>query len=37
MPLHEWLSQVLKNENPLETVHELLGVQINTRDINNDG
>lgn len=27
MPLHEWLSQVIKNENPLETVHELLGVQ----------
>lgn len=27
MPLHEWLSQVIKNDNPLETVHELLGVQ----------
>ena len=27
MPLHEWLSQVIKNDNPLETVHELLGIQ----------
>lgn len=36
MPLHEWLSQVLKNEKPLETVHELLGVQTNTSDTNND-
>lgn len=27
MPLHEWLNHVIKNENPLETVHELLGVQ----------
>ncbi len=25
--LHEWLSQVIKNDDPLETVHELLGVQ----------
>ena len=37
MPLHEWLSQVIKNENPLETVHELLGVQKNNHDTNNDG
>ncbi|TCB50765.1 type VI secretion system protein TssA [Acinetobacter sp. ANC 4779] len=36
MPLHEWLSQVIKNENPLETVHELLGVQKNNHDTNND-
>jgi type VI secretion system protein ImpA len=37
MPLHEWLSQVIKNENPLETVHELLGVQKNNHDTNNNG
>ncbi|MCW8040442.1 MULTISPECIES: type VI secretion system protein TssA [Acinetobacter] len=36
MPLHEWLAQVLKNEKPLETVHELLGVQANTHDSNNE-
>ncbi|CAB1221464.1 type VI secretion system protein TssA [Acinetobacter bouvetii] len=36
LPLHEWLTQVIKNENPLETVHELLGVQKNTHDTNND-
>ncbi|NNH00194.1 type VI secretion system protein TssA [Acinetobacter sp. ANC 5414] len=36
IPLHEWLSQVIKNENPLETVHELLGVQKNNHDTNND-
>ncbi|MNR83341.1 hypothetical protein D3C72_141170 [compost metagenome] len=26
MPLHEWLNQVIKNENPLHNVQELLGV-----------
>ena len=26
MPLHEWLTKVIKNENPLEHLHELLGV-----------
>ncbi|ATO20571.1 type VI secretion system protein TssA [Acinetobacter sp. LoGeW2-3] len=31
MPLHEWLAQVIKNENPLEQVQELLGVH----DMNN--
>lgn len=36
MPLHEWLSQVIQNENPLETVHELLGVQKNNHDTNSD-
>lgn len=36
MPLHEWLSQVIKNENPLETVRELLGVQNNIHNTNND-
>ena len=36
MPLHEWLSQVIKNENPLETVHELLGVQKNNHETNNN-
>ncbi|WP_216934132.1 type VI secretion system protein TssA [Acinetobacter sp. BY484] len=29
MPLHEWLAQVIKNENPVEHVHELLGVHTN--------
>ena len=30
MPLHEWLAQVIKNDNnPLETVQELLGVKNN--------
>jgi len=27
LPLHEWLDQVIKNDNPLEAIHELLGVQ----------
>jgi type VI secretion system protein ImpA len=36
MTLHEWLAQVLKNEKPLESVHELLGVQANTHDSNNE-
>lgn len=27
MPLHEWLAQVIKSDNPLESVQELLGVQ----------
>ena len=27
MPLHEWLAQVIKNDNPLESVQELLGVK----------
>lgn len=36
LPLHEWLSQVIKNENPLENVHELLGVQKNINNSNND-
>lgn len=31
MPLHEWLAHVIKNENPLEQVQELLGVP----DMNN--
>lgn len=34
MPLHEWLIQVIKNENPLENVQEMLGVQNN--DANNN-
>ena len=37
IPLHEWLSQVIKNEKPLETVHEILGVQKNNHDTNNNG
>lgn len=27
MPLHEWLSQVIKDEHPLQMVQEMLGVQ----------
>lgn len=34
MPLHEWLAQVIKNDNPLESVQELLGVQNNSHDSN---
>lgn len=34
MPLHEWLAQVIKNDNPLEAVQELLGVQNNSNDTN---
>ena len=34
MPLHEWLAQVIKNDNPLEAVHELLGVQQNRQESN---
>lgn len=30
MPLHEWLNQVIKNDQPLESIHELLGIQQNT-------
>lgn len=29
MPLHEWLAQVIKNDSPLESVQELLGVSQN--------
>ncbi|OTG67798.1 type VI secretion protein [Acinetobacter sp. ANC 4470] len=36
LPLHQWLAQVIKDENPLETLHELLGVQTNINDTNND-
>lgn len=34
MPLHEWLGQVIQNENPLESVQELLGVQQNSNESN---
>lgn len=34
MPLHEWLAQVIKNDNPLESVQELLGVQNNSNETN---
>ncbi|MNF02884.1 hypothetical protein D3C80_2021030 [compost metagenome] len=36
LPLHEWLAQVIKDENPLEMLHELLGVQTNINDTNNN-
>ena len=29
MPLHEWLTQVIKNDNPLDSIQELLGVNQN--------
>ena len=32
LPLHEWLTQVIKNENPLESIQELLGVQSNRNE-----
>ena len=34
MPLHEWLGHVIKNENPLESVQELLGVSHNSNESN---
>lgn len=34
MPLHEWLAQVIKNENPIENVHELLGIYANDESKN---
>lgn len=34
MPLHEWLAQVIKNDNPLESVQELLGTQKNSNESN---
>ncbi len=36
MPLHEWLSLVMKNEKPLEAMQELLGVQAHTKETNSD-
>ena len=36
MPLHEWLFHVMKNENPLEAMQELLGVQAHTSETNSD-
>ncbi len=32
LPLHEWLAQVIKDDNPLASVQELLGVQSNTQE-----
>lgn len=34
MPLHEWLAQVIKNDSPLESVQELLGMQKNSNESN---
>lgn len=36
MPLHEWLAQVIKNEHPVEHLHELLGVHAND-EFKNEG
>lgn len=36
MPLHEWLTEVLKNERPIENMQELLGVQTQTQESNNE-
>ena len=35
MPLHEWLNQVIKNDNPLENIQELLGVKQDSNESNN--
>ncbi|RGD90114.1 MULTISPECIES: type VI secretion system protein TssA [unclassified Acinetobacter] len=35
MPLHEWLNQVIKNENPLLNIQELLGVQPQSNESDN--
>ena len=35
MPLHEWLAQVIKNENPLESVQELLGISPTNNETSN--
>lgn len=32
LPLHDWLTQVIKNENPLASIHELLGVRNNNNE-----
>lgn len=34
MPLHEWLAQVIKNDHPLESVQELLGMQNTSNESN---
>lgn len=36
MPLHEWLTHVLKNEKPLDGVQELLGVHEYSDESNNE-
>ena len=36
MPLHEWLTEVLKNERPIENMQELLGIQTQTHESNNE-
>jgi Uncharacterized protein conserved in bacteria len=36
MPLHEWLTHVIKDENPLEAVQEMLGVQQQSNESNSD-
>lgn len=36
MPLHEWLTEVLKNERPIENMQELLGVQSRAHGSNNE-
>ncbi|SDC06656.1 type VI secretion system protein TssA [Acinetobacter boissieri] len=36
MPLHEWLAQVIKDDNPLMSIHELLGVQKNSNEFNDE-
>ena len=35
MPLHEWLNQVIKNDNPLDNIQELLGVKQDSNESNN--
>lgn len=34
LPLHEWLAQVVKNDNPLESIQEMLGVKTHPHKSN---
>lgn len=36
MPLHEWLAQVIKDDNPLVSIQELLGVEQNSNELNDE-
>ncbi len=35
LPLHEWLAQVIKDDQPLASIHELLGVKNQSNESNN--
>lgn len=34
LPLHEWLAQVVKNDNPLESIQEMLGIKTHSNKSN---